>query len=80
MGEYGPIISALLALILALLSFQWKDDRSFKKQITEELKSKVDQTACDKQIANCNRGPTWDTFNRHSHEGLEKDSRVLRGE
>jgi len=59
MGEWGPVISALLALILALLSLQWKDQRNFAKQISEEVKAKKDKVECKEDRDDCPCVTIW---------------------
>jgi hypothetical protein len=75
---WGPIISALLTLILALFGLQWQDQRRFNKQILDELKGKKDKTECEKDQHDCPCVPIWQVFDRHSHTGLTSDSIVLR--
>jgi hypothetical protein len=81
MGEWGPVISALCALILALLGLQWKDQRDMHKQLKGELDKKVNREECKSWRDLCpieHHGPSWEEFNIHSHTGLPKDAKVLR--
>jgi prophage maintenance system killer protein len=67
----GTVMIVLLGVILSRLS-----------RLEDKLDGKQDKAECDRQADRCQKlfadEDLWDVFNRHSHTGLEANSRVTR--
>ena len=76
-SHIGSLMSALLALVLAVLGLQWRDQRAMINKLSEKLDCKIDRYECKERRGNCTKGPAWDSFREHSHTGLPPESKVI---
>lgn len=74
--DWGVVISCLCTLILAALG--WMTRRL--SRIEEKLDGKVDKAECGvcRSERKADADALWKAHGRHSHTGLEPDSRVIR--
>jgi prophage maintenance system killer protein len=67
----GSVMVVLLGVILSRLA-----------RLESKLDNKQDKTECDRQSDRCQKlfsfDDFWDVFTKHSHTGLEPNSRVTR--